>query len=582
MNSDDRIRRAFEDLEHRTGAVDPRFSLQRFGREARPRAWVPALAGAAAVLAVIGVVAISGLLSGPDTDDAVATTVPDSTTLVPETSTTATVVEETTTTIPTETNELPTHRVVGVADDDVLNVRKAPGADADLLAELPPNYRGIRAIDNVEIVNDGGEWRQVELVDPIRLVGLEEPLHGAPIVGWVNSAFIEPHDPSAADAFPCGGQMSSTIEAAGTDPDHVYAIRQFGLGGCLRTVVTFGQNFDEERPLYDRISTDVRPAGIPSIRWEQVNGVAVLILEDVPYARATESGTFESSLALVGRWTDGSLAIFLTVPGATSVHVADSGDLVIDVTPFETTPLAGNGFHILGEPVAGPGGTIEVWGLARPFEANIATTLLDSTGGPPDIDAPPYVMTTDWTEAWGLFQYRAHGLEPGAYVLSLVAEGGEEGIEYSVPFEIPERSPDETVTDADIALVDRLRAFARGESEDLTFADEVTISLGVEHEQTLGDPEDGNLWTIDVDEWNGYAGPFDVLGPLRDEAGITTTAVGPVAHCASPPLDIPWESARQLTIQPAGITSCLEWYAVSVFLNDAGEINRVMLDLWEP
>jgi hypothetical protein len=37
-----------------------------------------------------------------------------------------------------------------------------------------------------------------------------------------------------------------------------------------------------------------------------------------------------------------------------------------------------------------------------------------------------------------------------------------------------------------------------------------------------------------------------------------------------------------LTIQPAGVSSCLEWYAVSVFLNDAGPIERVMLDLWEP
>ena len=585
MNSDDRLRQAFEDLEHRTEVVDPRFSLQRLGRESRPRAWVPALAGAAAVLAVIGVVAVTGLLSGPDTDDVVGTTIPDSTTLVPETSTTATVVEETTTTVPTATNQLPTHRVIGVADDDVLNVRKEPGANADLLAELAPNYRGIRVIDNVEIVEDGGEWRQVELVDPVRLVGLEEPLHGAPIIGWVNAAFIEPHDPSAADRFPCGGEMASTIEATGTDPDHVYAIRQFGLGGCLRTVVTFGQNFDENRPLYDRIATDVRPAGTPAIRWEQVNGVAVLILEDMPYAWATQSGTFESSLALVGRWTDGSLAIFLTVPGATSVHIADSGDLVIDVTPFETTPLAGNGFHILGEPVAGPGGTIEIWGLARPFEANIGTTLLDSTGGPPEIDAPPYVMTTDWTEAWGLFQYRAHGLEPGEYLLSLVMEGGEDAIEFAVPFTIPSRSEDETVTDADLAITDGLRASARGEREDLPFADEVTISLGTDHEVILFDPGaamGSRYWTIGVEEWNGYSGPFPVLGPLRGEAGITTTAVGPQPHCAGPALEIPWESARQLTIQPAGITSCLEWYAISLFLNEAGEIERVMLDLWEP
>jgi hypothetical protein len=583
MSNDDRLRRAFEELEQRTESVDPRFSLQRLPRPSERRGWIPALAGAGAVLAVIGVVAVSGLLSGSETD-VVDTTVPETSTLLPETSTTATVVVETTTTmVPTEASpDLPTHSVVGVADDDVLNVRVDPGADADLLAELPPDYRGIRAIDNVEIVTDGGEWRQVVLLDPVRLIGLEEPLHGAPITGWVNSAFLEPHDPSAPERLPCGGQMTSTIEATGTDPDHVYAIRQFGLGGCIRTVVTFGQNFDEARPLYDRFSTDVRPAGIPNIHWEQVNGVAVLILEDVPYAWATESGSFESSAALVGRWTDGSLAIFLTIPGTTSVQVSDTGDLIIDVTPFGMTPLAGNGLHILGEPVAGPGGTIEVWGLARPFEANIGTILLDSTGGPPAVEAPPFVMTTDWTEAWGLFQYRAHGLAPGTYRLSLVAEGGVEGIEFSVPFEIPNRDVDETVTADDLAILDGIHAEARGAGPGLAFADDVTIHLGVAHEASLSDPDTGAGWTIDVEGWNGYAGPFDVLGPLRSEAGITIPSAGPVPHCAGPPLDVPWDSARQLTIQPAGVSSCLEWYAVSVFLNGAGEIERVMLDLWEP
>jgi hypothetical protein len=586
MNSDDRLRQAFDDLQQRTESVDPQYSLQRISRASTERrAWVPALAGAAVVLAVIGGVALSGLLSGPEADDVVATTVPDSTTLIPDSTTTSSDEPATTTTstvLPTSSNVLPTHRVTGVASDDVLNVRVEPGVDGGLLAELPPDYRGIRTIDNIEIVEDGGEWRQVILLDPIRLVGLEEPLHGAPITGWVNSAFIEPHDPSMSDAFPCGGQMTSTIEATGPAPDHVYAIRQFGLGGCIRTVVTFGQNFDGSRPLYDRISTDVRPAGIPNFRWEQVNGVAVLILEDVPYAWATESNTHESSAALVGRWTDGSLAIFLTVPGSTSIQVSATGDLVVDVNPFEATRLAGNGFHILGEPVAGPGGTIEMWGLARPFEANVGTTIIGADGDPVEGAGPNFVMTTDWTEAWGLFQYRAVGLEPGAYVLTLSRQGVDQSIELDVPFMVQDRDPEFTVTEADLALTDGLRAEARGVDVGLPFADDVTISLGIDHEDSLSDPADGEGWIIDVPEWNGYAGPFDVLGPLRDEAGITATSVGPQPHCAGPPLDLPWDADRQLTIQPAGISSCLEWYAISLFLNDAGEIERVMLDLWEP
>ncbi|MEX1271263.1 MAG: hypothetical protein WEB55_02300, partial [Acidimicrobiia bacterium] len=394
--------------------------------------------------------------------------------------------------------------------------------------------------------------------------------------------FIEEYDPSVPEVFPCEHDIGPMPAPSGVAPDHVYAIRQFGLGGCIRTVVTFGVDFDEGRWPIDGVATDMRPAGTPSMVRHQVNGTTVFVLEDVPYAWATQSGTFESSAALVGRWTDGSLAIFVTIPGTTSVRVAETGELVIDATPFGTTQFAGNGFHILGEPVVGPGGTIEVWGLARPFEANIGTTLLDSTGGPPDIDAPPFVMTTDWTEAWGLFQYRAVGLEPGNYLLTLVQEGGEQAIEFDVPFVVPDRDPESTVTSADLELTDGLIEEARTGGTEQAFADDVVISLGIDHEASLSDPVEGNGWTIDVDEWNGYAGPFDVLGPLRNETGITTTTVGPQPHCAGPPLDIPWQSSRQLTIQPAGISSCLEWYAISLFLNDAGEIERVMLDLWEP
>ena len=575
MNSEDRLRQAFEDLERRTESVDPRYSLQRLPRNTERRAWVPALAGAGAVLAVIGVVAVAGLLSGPETDDAVATP----STLDTVNSLTQPTVT-TTITVPQDTSSYPTHRVVGVADDDVLNVRSEPDPGADVVAVLPPDYIGIRTLDDTAVADDGGAWSRVELLDPALVVDGGE-LDGQRLTGWVNSAFIEEYDPSRPDVFPCEHDIGPMPEPTGEAPDHVYSIRQFGLGGCLRTVVTFGADFDEGRWPIDGITTDMRPAGTPAMARHQVNGATVLVLEDVPYAWATQSGSFQSSVALVGRWTDGSLAIFVTVPGTTSVRVADNGQIVIDTTPH-AAPTAGNGFHLLGDPVVGPGGTVEVWGLARPFEASIGTTLLDSTGGPPDIDAPPFVMTTDWTEAWGLFEYRAHGLEPGSYLLSLVQEGGEEAIEFSVPFTVPDREPAETVTAGDLSITEGLRVLTLGDVGGVSFADQVVISLGVDHETVLTDPSSPSAWSIDVEEWNGYAGPFDVLGPLRGEAGITTTAIGPRPHCAGPPLVLPWDSARQLTIEPAGISSCLEWYAVSVFLNDAGEIERVMLDLWEP
>lgn len=583
MNSDDRLRQAFDDLERRAERVDPQFSLQRLPRGSERRGWVPALAGAGAVLAVIGVVALSGFLSGPD-DDIVTGPTTDSTVVTTEVPSTTTPDFVTTTWAPFDDPLLPTHRVSGVAADDVLNVRREPGAGSALYAALPPDYAGIRLVDNVAVVEDGGEWWQVELLDPVRLIDRGESLDGAPIVGWVNSAFLVEYDPRLLEVEPCTGEIGPVPSASGTAPDHTYSLRQFSLDGCIRTVVTFGQNFDEFRPRYDEISTDVRPAGTPELRRETVNGTTVLVLEGVPYAWATQSGTFQSSVALVGRWTDGySLAIYVTVPGSASVRVADTGQLVIDVTPLAPAGASGGGFHLLGAPVVGAGGSLEVWGLARPFEANIGTAiLLDGNGT--DI-GPPYVMTNDWTEAWGLFQYRAVGLTPGEYLLTLVQEGADQGIELAVPFTVEDLGA-EPVTDADLAVTDRLRGFARGAtaSAEVGFADTVAISLGLDHESVVLDVNDPASWLIDADEWNGYAGPFDVLGPLRSEAGITVTLVGPQPHCASPALETPdtWVVFRQLSIQPTGITSCLEWYSIDVFLDAGGDIERIMLDLWEP
>jgi hypothetical protein len=583
MNSEDRLRQAFEDLEQRTQRVDPRYSLQRIPRRVERRAWIPALAGAVAVMAVIGVVALAGLFTGPDTDDtAIATTPPDQTTLAPDSTTTTIEGTVTTTMPPVETSaDHPTHRVVGVASDDVLDVRVEPGAGAPLVAVLPPDYAGVRRTGSIVALDDGSEWHEIELLDPTRVVDGGE-LDGRRLTGWVNSSFLEEYDPSLPEVPPCRHDLGSMPGPSGVAPDHVYSIRQFGLGGCIRTVVTFGQNFDTGYWPIDGITTDMRPAGIPALARHQLNGTTAFVLEGVPYAWDPQSGTHQSSVALVGRWFDGSLAIFVTIPGTTSITVADTGQMVIDVTPYGTPQYAGNGIHVLGEPVVGPGGTVEVWGLARPFEATIGTTILDESGGPAaDAIVPPYVMTTDWTEAWGLFQFRASGLQPGTHLLTMVMEGGEEAIEYDVPFVVPAHTPETAVTEGDLALTDALRAFARGSGDVPPFAGTVMLSLGVDHETELG-PSDADAWTVDVEEWNGYAGPFDVLGPLRGEVGITTTSVGPRPHCAGPPLEVPWSSARRLTIEPAGITSCLEWYAVSVFLNDAGQIDRVMLDLWEP
>lgn len=102
-----------------------------------------------------------------------------------------------------------------------------------------------------------------------------------------------------------------------------------------------------------------------------------------------------------------------------------------------------------------------------------------------------------------------------------------------------------------------------------------------------GELADPSSWILDVEEFNGWAGPFDLLGFLADaqEAGhpVAVTA-GPHDHCAAPPVDPPAEGAglHQVSLQPAGIDGCLEWFALDLYVDDDGRIVVVRLDLWAP
>jgi uncharacterized membrane protein len=62
--------------------------------------------------------------------------------------------------------------VAGVAQDDVLNVRAAPSASADVVATLPPDRRRVEVIG----LDDGANWGRI---------GLPEG------EGWVSLAFLE-------------------------------------------------------------------------------------------------------------------------------------------------------------------------------------------------------------------------------------------------------------------------------------------------------------------------------------------------------------------------------------------------------
>jgi hypothetical protein len=147
----------------------------------------------AAVLAVIALTSAcgSGNQSGPTTSLAITTTTtrPQATTSTAVASTTVTEVPtttEATTTTSTGTGGLPGEpidfgpaagdvlAVIGVAHDDVLNLRSAPGADQEILAGIPPLHSGLIAL---------GHTREMP-----RSFWIEVEYSGG--TGWVNMSFV--------------------------------------------------------------------------------------------------------------------------------------------------------------------------------------------------------------------------------------------------------------------------------------------------------------------------------------------------------------------------------------------------------
>ena len=149
------------------------------------------------------------------------------------------------------------------------------------------------------------------------------------------------------------------------------------------------------------------------------------------------------------------------------------------------------------------------------------------------------------------------------------------------------------VTAEEKEIAERLMAFAAAPRGDtfaaLPLAGEVLLGLGPE--LTAGGPRpagrlaDPAAWRLDPDagHFRGYAGPFSAIDILADAADVVVSG-GPHSHCASPPKPAPDEavSLRRISIQPADVESCIQWFTVDLFLTDSGMIAAITLDLWEP
>ncbi|MDH4277253.1 MAG: Gmad2 immunoglobulin-like domain-containing protein [Acidimicrobiia bacterium] len=498
-----------------------------------------------------------------------------------------------------------TAKVAADTGDPFLNVRWAPDAGAELLAKLPPTYRGIVLTGESATADEGATWFSVQLIDPVQ-VNLGEPLHGGQPIGWVNAAFILPLEDGIAvgtDEVPACAFLPEESGTVGglSSSGYVYALESRRLrDDCLRVVVTLGAGSTpfmwEEIPAGTGPATALPDAFVTSSGG---SGVSLELGDNIasvwPNATETDDGVY------IARSNDGTVDLVTPVPvGRVGITpLAGSGILVIDMEVAGDAPQKGRFVALLDEPNVSAG-TVTVTGLARPFEANLGVSIVDDDGKPVaalysgsaalgTLRGTEYgVQTNDWTEAWGRFAVTAADLQPGSYTMLLDGEGGvDTPSRTAVPFSITEGPSTETAEpDAgDQAVAQALVRFAQGGAlTDVDLADEVTLGLGLSHQETFTRSElaNRNNWEIDVDEFEGFAGPFDILQPLVD--GQVSFSSGSIPHCAGPPLDWPteWDALSQVNIEPVGADSCIQWYAVNLFRNNNGEIEVIVLDLFGP
>jgi hypothetical protein len=137
--------------------------------------------------------------------------------------------------------------------------------------------------------------------------------------------------------------------------------------------------------------------------------------------------------------------------------------------------------------------------------------------------------------------------------------------------------------------LDALVAFARQPSDEtwseLRLADDVDLGLGhhLRERRAARELRDPAAWRLEMRLFRGGVGPFSALRLLAGKAGLKYVD-GPYRRCASPAAPSPpgLASLRRRSIQPRETESCLQWFAVDVFLTDEDEIAAVTLDLWEP
>jgi hypothetical protein len=150
--------------------------------------------------------------------------------------------------------------------------------------------------------------------------------------------------------------------------------------------------------------------------------------------------------------------------------------------------------------------------------------------------------------------------------------------------------PGEPLSGPDAPLARKLHAFAADPGAEtlgaIPLSDQVAIGLGgdVVKTPTAEQLEDPSAWVIHRPYFAGQSGPFTALDQLRRNPDLWSITEEkqqgcPWARTAALP---GYEQDRRLTIEPSNITSCLEWFAVDVYVDESGRIVAISLNFDEP
>lgn len=272
----------------------------------------------------------------------------------------------------------------------------------------------------------------------------------------------------------------------------------------------------------------------------------------------------------------------------------------IDITRSEIGP-----YHEgLGEPtypfsvgvVTVPGYDVAMWVVSTDEE--LIRSVLDSVRAIPDgyvaVPATSAASSTTWPfeEDAGLDvrQVTVHreGMSPGVLLSSDPPFGSIVPAGSRVTRTVT--GPGKPLSGSDAPLARKLHAFAAAPDAEtfgaVPFGDQVAIGLGGDVVKTLTASQlaDPSAWVIHRESYGGISGPFNALDLLRRDPELWSITEEkqqgcPWARTAALP---GYEQDRRLTIEPSNITSCLEWFAVDVYVDESGSIVAISLNFDEP